>query len=241
MLSLSALESIRVVYIIKIGDKYTNSKGLEYTVVSQENIKRSTAYRVRFNSGYECVARVSNVISGEIKDRLSPTVCGIGYLGAATKLGHLQEYRVWESMLYRCYNEKAPNYAWYGGRGTTVCDRWHSFENFMLDLESIDGYDEELFRSKKLHLDKDAKQQETGLKVYSPDTCTFLSVSENSSLQRANHDSQRKHYIVTRPDGTDVPVFGLKTFCKANDLDSGAMFRILKGIARYHKGWTIRK
>lgn len=33
-------------------------------------------------------------------------------------------YYVWKSMCYRCYNEKATGYEYYGGRGIEVCDRW---------------------------------------------------------------------------------------------------------------------
>ncbi len=33
-------------------------------------------------------------------------------------------YRIRQSMLQRCTNEKAPNYSSYGGRGITVCEEW---------------------------------------------------------------------------------------------------------------------
>ena len=34
----------------------------------------------------------------------------------------------------RCRNSNLPDYANYGGRGITVCDRWESFENFIADM-----------------------------------------------------------------------------------------------------------
>lgn len=35
----------------------------------------------------------------------------------------------------RCYNPKCRDYAYYGGRGITVCDRWlESFDNFVSDM-----------------------------------------------------------------------------------------------------------
>lgn len=44
-------------------------------------------------------------------------------------------YRIWLSMKQRCLNPKSGAYAWYGGRGITVCDRWReSFENFLADM-----------------------------------------------------------------------------------------------------------
>ena len=45
------------------------------------------------------------------------------------------EYRVWRSMIYRCYNQKCRNYRDYGARGIRVCDRWlKSFSDFWEDM-----------------------------------------------------------------------------------------------------------
>jgi hypothetical protein len=45
-----------------------------------------------------------------------------------------ESYRVWSDMLTRCRNPNATSYAYYGGRGITVCDRWKKFENFLEDM-----------------------------------------------------------------------------------------------------------
>lgn len=43
-------------------------------------------------------------------------------------------------MLDRCTRTTHKNYADYGGRGITVCDRWRRFENFLADMgERPDG------------------------------------------------------------------------------------------------------
>lgn len=34
----------------------------------------------------------------------------------------------------RCLNTKHKDYADYGGRGVTVCDRWKTFDNFIADM-----------------------------------------------------------------------------------------------------------
>lgn len=44
------------------------------------------------------------------------------------------EYVSWAHMLDRCLNPKSSNYAYYGGRGIEVCDRWLKFENFYEDM-----------------------------------------------------------------------------------------------------------
>jgi len=44
-------------------------------------------------------------------------------------------YRSWEAMITRCQSKTAKEYPKYGGRGITVCDRWHdSFLNFLEDM-----------------------------------------------------------------------------------------------------------
>ena len=43
-------------------------------------------------------------------------------------------YVTWAHMLTRCYNPKSKQYPDYGGRGITVCERWHHFANFAADM-----------------------------------------------------------------------------------------------------------
>ncbi|WP_433916931.1 hypothetical protein [Streptomyces sp. NBC_01744] len=44
-------------------------------------------------------------------------------------------YRVWVWMIGRCCNENNASYAYYGGRGITVCPEWRkSFEAFARDV-----------------------------------------------------------------------------------------------------------
>lgn len=44
-------------------------------------------------------------------------------------------YGVWGNMIYRCHCPTAPNFADYGGRGITVCDRWrYDFATFAADM-----------------------------------------------------------------------------------------------------------
>jgi hypothetical protein len=43
-------------------------------------------------------------------------------------------YAVWAAMLQRCNNPKSISYERYGGRGITVCERWHVFADFAADM-----------------------------------------------------------------------------------------------------------
>ncbi len=43
-------------------------------------------------------------------------------------------YINWYHMLRRCYTKTCISYKNYGGKGITVCERWHNFDNFFEDM-----------------------------------------------------------------------------------------------------------
>lgn len=43
-------------------------------------------------------------------------------------------YLRWQAMRNRCERPETKSYPYYGGRGISVCDRWHKFENFYEDV-----------------------------------------------------------------------------------------------------------
>lgn len=45
-----------------------------------------------------------------------------------------KSYSSWRDMMRRCYDPKSKKYHRYGARGLTVIKRWHSFENFYIDM-----------------------------------------------------------------------------------------------------------
>jgi hypothetical protein len=44
------------------------------------------------------------------------------------------EYDAWHAMKQRCLNPRNKNFARYGGRGISMCDRWMKYENFLEDM-----------------------------------------------------------------------------------------------------------
>jgi hypothetical protein len=48
--------------------------------------------------------------------------------------GGTRTYHAWSSMLQRCSKPTRSDWPRYGGRGITVNERWHRFENFLADM-----------------------------------------------------------------------------------------------------------
>jgi len=54
--------------------------------------------------------------------------------GHSLGLRRSKEMTIHHNMMNRCYNENSGRYKNYGARGIVVCDRWHTFENFLADM-----------------------------------------------------------------------------------------------------------
>ena len=104
--------------------------------------------------GVEKEVFLSNVTSGKSKS------CGCHRAEVLRELygKHLASktptYSSWQHMMDRCYNENNDHYSNYGGRGITVDERWHDYNNFLEDMgerpekRSIDRIDNNLGYSK---------------------------------------------------------------------------------------------
>lgn len=81
-------------------------------------------------------------------------------------------FRVWNDMMFRCYNKKSKSYKNYGARGIGVEHRWHDFLEFFKDMgnptkgHSIDRIDNN--------------------KGYSKENCRWVSTKENLRNRRNN-------------------------------------------------------
>lgn len=54
--------------------------------------------------------------------------------GGASRHGESPLYQLWKGMKRRCYNKIGRDYRWYGGKGVSVCERWHDFAAFEDDV-----------------------------------------------------------------------------------------------------------
>lgn len=99
----------------------------------------------------------------------------VNYRHGAKSGGRIaSEYPVWQSMKDRCLNPNNQDFAYYGGRGITVCDRWRqSFEAFLEDVGP---------RPSKRHwidrLDTNGN--------YDPGNCAWRTIQEQQRNRRSN-------------------------------------------------------
>jgi hypothetical protein len=84
------------------------------------------------------------------------------------------EHYIWRTMISRCNNPNASGYQYYGGRGITVCKRWHDYKKFIADMG--------LRPSPEYSLDRVNNN-----KPYSPSNCRWATRSE----QQKNKNSTR--------------------------------------------------
>lgn len=49
-------------------------------------------------------------------------------------LSQTNEYNAWTQIKRRCLNSRSKDYAKYGGRGISICEKWLSYEGFLADM-----------------------------------------------------------------------------------------------------------
>ena len=141
-------------------------------------------------TGFETVARLDHIKSGEVKDPYSPSVFDVGIVGTnypATVNGRItKEYNRWHSMLERCYSDtskkKNPTY-----EGCEASENFKSYEYFYEWCNKQIGFNNEGW-----HLDKDLLVK--GNKVYSEDSCVFLPQEINKILTKRT--TSRGEYLI---------------------------------------------
>lgn len=81
-----------------------------------------------------CDCGTSKVILGRSLRSGVTKTCGHGMRRPKHGMKDTPTYRSWQAMLTRCTNHRDANYASYGARGITVCDRWRDFVLFFADM-----------------------------------------------------------------------------------------------------------
>ena len=149
------------------GNIFETRDGKKFTVTKYVN--RNEVYIKFLATGYETKTSASCIRKGDIKDRMSPTVLGVGVTGVCNirENGKLiPEYVYWRSMLQRSYHEKSKDKR-SSYKGCSVSAAFKYFPYFKEWCNNQVG-----FGNKGWCLDKDILVK--GNKEYSPETCCFV-------------------------------------------------------------------
>ncbi|AWH15345.1 hypothetical protein [Aeromonas phage 14AhydR10PP] len=156
--------------------------------------KSAGVYTVQFiNTGSIVSAGGQWVNQGMVTDPLAPTVHGMGCIGegphGASIINELgvktksPAYTMWANMLARCYVDptkgKRPTYA-----TCEVHPDWLNFQTFCQDIRQLEGYGlwaayHAGMGTEKIELDKDVLCRGMDKKIYGPNTCQFMTKSDN--------------------------------------------------------------
>lgn len=159
--------------MVNVGEVYENNVGLKFVVIEYNGCND---VKVKFvDSSYTTFSTTGNIMSGSVKDKMSPSVYGVGVVGVnsiSTNQKPHQEYVFWNSMLQRCYDLsyklKRPTYI-----GCTSSNNFKYYPYFKDWCNKQVG-----FGNKGWCLDKDILVK--GNKLYSEDTCCFVPREINS-------------------------------------------------------------
>ncbi len=200
---------------------YKNNKGYSYEIIGNKRmVKNQYVVDIKFiDTGYIKTVRSSDAINGKVKDDHAKDICGVACKGVTPISYNKKAYSIWKNMIQRCYSTNNKSYKYYGGIGITVSNEWLCYENFLNDLESIDGYDYIKFKNNEIELDKDYKSTEN--KIYSINNCSFISRSENVKLSHktSNNRSRPKHIVLaTDKFGKSTIVDDIPSFANDNNL-----------------------
>ena len=212
--------------MIDINKIYTSKSCGDFRIIEYASCME--VYVEFLATGYRVKAQAGWVREGSIKDRLLPTRLGVGFIGDGphkSRCGKKKSkvYLVWSAMLDRCYSlhsrKHNPTYS-----DATVCEEWHNFQAFAEWF--YDNYVE------GFHIDKDIKQGDVVNKVYSPETCSFVSQQNN------NEEANAKKYKFRNPKGEICEIFNMTKFARENNLGRCSMGEVHAGKQGHHKGWT---
>lgn len=157
-----------------IGKMFKTTKGEKLVITSYQNSK-NVGYKILDKYGHCGVARLHDIMKGLISNPYCKNVYNTGFIGDgiykawdSDKGRNTKCYKVWYSMMTRCYAGEDPAYL-----NVTVCEDWHNFQNFAKWYHS-----QKFSNLRDYDIDKDIK----GGTTYNPENCLIIPRVLNSAL-----------------------------------------------------------
>lgn len=176
----------------RIGERGYNNFGSEMIIVEYRGALDMDVCFPQYNWTAKNV-RYDHFKNGNVKCPYEPRTYGVGYFGegkykSSENGKDTRVYTTWRSMIRRCYDEKNRGKRSLTYKDCKVCDEWLNFQNF------AEWYDNNYYEieGEKMHLDKDILFK--GNKIYSPDTCVF--VSERINTLFTKRDKSRGKSVI---------------------------------------------
>lgn len=225
-----------------------NRQGSYFRIIKHLGFPRSSKermFRIRFlESGFEMDVAETRLNDGRMRDPYVITYSGVGCLGDTHYRKEMMKkdrklYRVllnrWGLMISRCYCKTDLSYRIYGAVGVRVCDRWLSFANYLHDVQLIDGFDRDKIITNEISLDKDILQPDVENKVYSKDTCLWVTQDVQLKNRKEFTRSDTIYFKVTYPDGSCEYRENVGKFATEHNLSSGTICMCLSGRRKSYK------
>ncbi|AUR83619.1 hypothetical protein NVP1038O_09 [Vibrio phage 1.038.O._10N.286.51.C2] len=237
---------------IFIGAEYQSKRFGNFTVTGKvEGI--SDRYHITFKETQTKSEAYQGAINkGAVRDKMYPSYYGVGFVGYGSHVASNRNiaYRRWAAMLQRCYSpkwhEKHPTYI-----ECEVCEEWQEFQVFADWFEENYPNDGDCY-----DLDKDIRV--LGNKVYSPETCKFVTREENVSFSSEGRSysngegrgqkikTERKPkvmnlYSIENPEGDVILFTGITKFARENKMTLSCLQKLRDGKFSHYHGWTNLK
>lgn len=220
------------------GNIYKHDKYGEFIVLKKEFAKKtSTYYTVKFlNTGTLVLAEKRNIVNLHIADPYAKTIYNVACKGrASSRHPELNKiaFKRWIAMISRCYNQQDRGYNHYGAKGVKVSERWLCFENYLQDIQTIDGFDIIKYKTGEIQLDKDMKYINN--KLYCLENCIFI----KQSVNKQNQPSKMRDFIAISPENEVKHYNNINKCAKENNLTARTISKCLHNQLKQHKGWTF--
>lgn len=192
----------------RVGEVSKNKYGSIMTIIKYNS---ATDVEVAFENGFITHSYYLDFKKGKVFNPLDKATYNVGYFGVSKYKSSDRAYSIWADMFKRCYNQKyLAKFNTY--IGCSVCKEWHNYQNF------AEWYYKNYYEIKdqRMELDKDILFK--GNKLYSPETCVFVSQVINYLFVKNN--KSRGEY----PIGVYLHSDGDKYVAQCNDVNKKAKY-----------------